>query len=548
MTLVIQRELSEEELALGIVLIDPYLFRLHFFSDDLTKEPSLEQKLMFCDQSEKMLLCTARKVAKTISVEATVLQDILLNEREKGGIDEALFVTPGDVHMQQFVDRLFARINGNAVFKNLIKIRRGDNMMLESDNLRYYFRVEGLSGTDRNMTGLRAKYVRGDEMAYGNFACHNSRIQTALPGAKFLYAGVPNGVRDTPFFHLDQRWEGRKWSRHNYPSFINPLYQSEKRRIELIEDYGGKNTQGYINNVLGEWGEEVVSSFPPGSIAIREVPYFFTRLSGFEASEEIRDVALKIHIPAVRCKRFAIGFDYGYSPDPATLFGAYQKDGNEDTWQVYARIEMWRVALPHQVSVALHLIQRVFEGEFAGLVSDHIGAVQALQDRDKNNSRKYIWSVPAGATAVELHPPRKKDEEGFDLSDPIQEESVDTAKIRNKQYFTDRLKEWMINAAENLSGRKLWLGHDEEVEEELVGTTERRTTAGYTIYYGPKHPNIKGGMKDHNREALQYLCQAIEEGLKIQYAEDETDDVLGVLGWAASPFGEEEWKAPWDRT
>src|SRR3990172_1844762 len=153
MPLAVQRELSEEELAAGLVLIDPILFRTYFFADDLTEPLSLEQRLMMCDESQRVVLCTGRKLGKTIHVEAQVLQDILLNENAHG-MDEALFVTPGDVHMQQFVDRLFSRIQRSAILRGLIKIRRGDNMMLESENLRYYFRVEGLSGTDRNMTGL----------------------------------------------------------------------------------------------------------------------------------------------------------------------------------------------------------------------------------------------------------------------------------------------------------------------------------------------------------------------------------------------------------
>lgn len=543
MPLSLQPHLSEDELYAGLALIDPLVFRLFFFADELTLPPSYEQRLMFCDESQRVLLCTARKTAKTISVEATVLQDILLHDDAR--LEEGLFITPHDNHMQIFVDRLFTKIENHPVLKRVIRVRRGENRLLEGFNLRYYFKIEGMTGQAYNMEGYRAIVVRGDECAYGNWASHRSRIQTAMPGAKFLYAGVPNGVRDTPFYNLDMRQEGKNWSRHKYSSFINPLYQTDETRRQLADEYGGTTTQGYLNHVMGDWGEEVVSSFPPGSIAIRNLPYFTRQIGGIDSDKDIQSVALKLAIGSVRCHQFAIGWDYGYSPDPSTIIGAY-RESEDDAWQTYCRVVMRRVALPHQAVLVQHIIEHVFIGQFVGLCCDHLSAIQEMQARDRDRARRYLWAVPAGSTKIVVKPILAEDDSEFSLSDPLPEMDEETASIRNKQFFIEKLKEWLVNAAVGLEGRKLWLAEgDPEVSEELAGTTERKTQAGYTIYYGPVDPNIKGGQLDHNRETLQHLCHAIYEGMQVEGDSASEDELLAVLGW--TPSGREEWRAPWER-
>jgi len=200
------------------------------------------------------------------------------------------------------------------------------------------------------MVGLRAKFVVGDEMAFGNFVCHNSRLQTALPGAVWRYAGVPNGVRATPFYHIDNE-PNNGWSKHHYPTYINPLYQSEEAKQQLITDYGGEDTQGYVTQVLGLWGEELVSSFPPGSIAVHDLPYFIKTVMPFQNESELEEIPLRVSLPTVRCERFALGMDYGFSPDPSEIVGAYTK--GENIWKEYFRVHLARVAQPHQVAIIL---------------------------------------------------------------------------------------------------------------------------------------------------------------------------------------------------
>lgn len=536
-----KRKLSEEEFAAGVVINDQVLFAEFFFKDELSLALSKEQKLFIGDQSDRVLLCTGRKIAKTIRLETAICQSLFTNQRDDGGVDEALFFAPSEVHLNPVMDRVFSRVDKTPVFKAMVREKRkGESAFLESKlGMRWYWRIEGTSNTDKNVIGLRAKMIVGDEQAYGSREVYKSLLQTALPGCKWILAGVPNGVRQSPFWELDQTDKGKSWSRHKYPTFINPLYSDEAKRQQLMDDYGGESNRDYVTQVLGLWGEEMISSFPPGSIAYRNSPYFFKNVS-VSTESDMTHLSVRVGIPGIRCNRFAGGWDYGFSPDPSVLTWSYCRD-NEEEWQLYCRVVMNRVPMPYQVQVVRYIMTKVFTGQFIGLSCDKQEAIQSLQQLDPNNQHLYLWSNPGGSTQIEIAADRveqidkrtrRKTEGGMKL-----------VSISNKELYIGWLKAWMINAVNNIAGRHLWLGDDKEVVGELIATTERKTQGGRTQYYGPSDPNSKKSILDHNRESLSYLTHAIEIGIKSVGTANNEADLLAALGWTG---GDSNWKAPWD--
>ena len=539
MPLIESRPITEDESLAGLVLLDPLLFRLYFFSDEFTLEPSKEQKLFLTDQSDRVLLCTGRKLGKSLHLEALILQDGITHYGD--GVEEALFFTPSDVHMTPFIDRVFGRINRTPLFKALVReMRRGDSTMLEfRGGLRWYGRLEGLSGTDRNVVGLRASRIIGDEQAFGTWAVYNSLLQTALPGARWVLAGVPHGVRNTPFYNIDQSTEGKSWSKWKFPTFINPIYEDQKYRDQLETDYGGKDTQGYITQVLGLWGEELISSFPPGSIATKAGPYFIRDVKPMTEAE-LAQIAIRVGIPSVRCDSFAIGWDYGFSPDPSVVIGAFTR--GEDVWSCYFRLNMRRVALPHQAAVVMHVVRQVFNGQFVGLSCDNHGAIQTLQSLDPERSHLYLWANPGGSTPTQISAETREFDEISRMVriTPAQKD----VNVPNKELYTTFLKNWMVNAVVDIEGRKLWLGDDKDLVDELVATTERKSS-GRTMYYGPTDPNNRTATLDHNRDAATYLCHAINYGVGLEGQLYSETELISAMGWSG---GETTWKAPWEQT
>src|SRR3990167_2276464 len=509
-------------MALFLCLEDELLFLLLFFNDDLPLETSIEQKCLALDRSQRVLACTGRKIAKTIVIESKVLRLGLYHTHKGSGVTEAMVFTPRDAQLSPIVDRIFARIDRNPFLKEFVADRRrGEAPTLRfHSGLLWYFRIEGVSGTDQNMVGLRARFILGDEMAFGNQICHTSRIQTALPTCEWWYSGVPNGLRSSPFYRLDQTTEGKQWSRHKYPTFINPLYQNPDARKQLETAYGGKNTHGYRTQVLGEWGDELITSFPPGTMAVHNGPYFTAELTS--AVENNKQAILRaLGFPSIRGEQFAIGLDYGFSPDPTELLVAAQRGPNR--WECVCRITMRQVALPIQMLVVRVLNEKILAGPLASFCTDKIELVQMLQTDDPVKEAAFIRSVPGGTTEALDTQGRTITQEKDGVESPVM--------VRVKEHLTDRLRAFMLNASLGLEGQKLWLGQDTPVIEELANTTERKTPSGYTVYYGPPDPDRSGVTLDHRTDALRFLADSIIRATSPVDEEDEGEFLL-AMGWA----------------
>lgn len=532
--------LTDDELAAGLVLLDPLFFRLYFFADDLGLDPSPEQKFMWVDESPRVLFCTGRKIAKTIHIEATVIQHGII--RDGDGIEECLCITPSDVHMTPILDRVFGRIERVPLFTLLVSdMRRGDNTIIDfRSGVRWYFRIEGLSGTDRNVVGLRAKKVVEDEAAFANPRVFNSMLQTALPDATWLVAGVPNGVRQSTLYELDQTGRGSRWSKHNYPTFINPLYAGDDKRQQLIDDYGGEATQGYVTQVLGQWGEEMISSFPPGSFTWHKEPAFYKTISA-PTRTDMDNLPALLAVPHVNCHQFAVGLDHGFSPDPTEAFFAIRPT-SDDVWKVYYRLQLKRVSVEDQAEMIGFVLAHFFSGQFVGLSTDKIDLVHALQKRDSQRSQRYMWSSPGSATAVIVKQAQAENYSVYHALDDA-ERDKEIANVPNKIFYTNLLKGWLLNAAIPLPGRKLYLMEDGEVEGQLVATIEKKTATGHIQYFGPPDPNIRGGQLDHTRESLAYLCDAINRGLALDEEGASEEELIAAMGWIGP--ADNSWQAPW---
>src|SRR3989304_3440027 len=174
-------EENGSELALGMILTSNYLFTLFFIKEELSMEPTIQQKCTFCDVSKRILICTSRHVAKTIGLRARLLKDVatFLPDPETNKREEILLVTPAQVHMSQFINKFYADIDQQPFMKSLIKgeKRRGDAPELTTKTgLTIYGRIEGVSGNGRNMQGPHPIKIYGDELSFGSKIDHQYRI------------------------------------------------------------------------------------------------------------------------------------------------------------------------------------------------------------------------------------------------------------------------------------------------------------------------------------------------------------------------------------
>lgn len=531
----IAAKFDEEELLFGMLLQDPYLFALLFWADDLYLPCSIEQKVLLTDSSRRQLWCTGRKILKTLSLERDVLHSIVMNYLgPSGSLREAMFVTPRDSHLVPTRDRIFSKINNVPFFSGMIREKNksgGGSGVIESINgFKWHFRIEGVSGTDENMAGIRACKILGDELAYGNQVCHQSRLMTAFPDAEWKYCGVPNGVRDSPFFDLDTKPDMRKgWSSHKYPTFINPRYSSPEMLEQLKADYGGEGTQGYITQVLGQWGEEAFSSFPPGSVAVdNSAPLLVKELNEKQAMDLVDGRVRTLFLPFDPDAQYVIGLDFGYSPDPTEIIVSSSKDGK--TWRQSARLRLVRVKLPNQTRFLDWLVNVGLNSRVSKISTDNVSLLQSMTDTTTFGIRYTSimrYANPGGSTVL-------TDVQGKAMLDDDERE----VKRRNKQFLTDSLKEVFHNTILNTGyPRKLWLAPDTFLLESLYGLTERKTPAGMTVYECSK-PD-----EEHPKDALIYMLDAIIDATRSEIAGADWSELAKAIGWVGRSKG--EWTSPW---
>ena len=276
MPLEVKKTLTTEQLKFGLMLHNPYWFTKFFWREELTipddredlpKEwygkqiVSIPQRMMLLVRSDKVVFCTGRKIFKTGIIESRVIRRGITYTKARPG--EALLTAPGDHHLAPIRKRLAYKIENTPLFNMMREqFNQSQGFLTFRFGLTWWMRVEGQKKTGESQVSLRAEDLIVDEAAFGDDASHEARQQTIMPGSKQLMAGVPTGVRATPFYRIDQTSEGNSWSKHNYPTYINPIYWSDKAKQEVIEKHGGVNTQSYLTQVLGQWGKEAFSSFP----------------------------------------------------------------------------------------------------------------------------------------------------------------------------------------------------------------------------------------------------------------------------------------------
>ena len=482
-----KHKITEDELMFGLLLLNRYWFLKFFWKPDLTipkdredlpeewsdtQRIGKEQRLMMLDESENVLFCTARKVAKTVCIEGSVIQHGITYTGEATG--EALLVTPGDHHLAPIRRRLSSKIMDIPFFDMMVQsFNKAEGVLVFNTGMTWWMRVEGQRKRGESQVSLRVNYIIGDEMAFGGQAAYEARQQTKLPGgARQLYAGVPNGVRTSPFYKLDQTSMGENWSRHKYSSYINPLFQSEKARQDLIDSHGGENTQMYITQVLGQWGKEAYSSFPRIPV-VSSLPFSYIELTEEVINASLNDLTALLSLPVfgIDADVWILGGDLGFSPAPTVLLIFYLKDG---VWFEFARIKLLRTNPLNQARIIDHLNVNILPERFRVIMLDshgpglgvlgtlHNDPVFQLSDNYQTKAMNVGFAGRVEDPRVKLHRKCKtvlRRTERDWICDRCQEivyepQEIINARIPTKQYYTGELK----NA---FSFASLWLDAQE---------------------------------------------------------------------------------------
>ena len=588
-----------DNFAAAMVLLDPMLFALTFWAEDLTipesrldlpahwrgkQVISREQRIMLYDgavyllyrdampelaaeSSQRVAQRTSRKIAKTLFMESLIIQVAIT--KTVPGVQEGMIHAPRENHMAPVRNRIEKKLETIPMFRLMKQGFDRENGILNFVNgWIWHLRIEGGSKSGTNMVGLRASVMFGDEADYSQEAAQVEREQTALPGCAQRWGGVPRGVRGIFWRICNVASDRSGWSVQRFDMRANPLYHSEKAWGEQVgDDYYSQRVQ---TQVLGRDGEEAISSFPVIPINAT-LPYQQRIFGGTEVKMNADNIKAFLCLPVdgIEADGWMIHMDYGYAPSPTELGISYLRYG---TWHVLARFEIMRLDNVPMAQL-IHEINTTALPTPASLIivdahGQGRGVLSALHNDPRWTDMKYEQKAVAvgfeGTTPLDgVYAHRKckqivrQDHDGYYVCDTCQsrifdEKELTQATLSTKVHLTNELKEALARGQRVLDsaygswpdGVAVVLGADQHLIDELAGTTEIKTQGGVTRYITP-------GDADHMTDMLRCLVSGAKRFEAAQAGDYDTYDP-DDMGWINSSLstagGNLAWTAPWQAT
>jgi hypothetical protein len=269
---------SLEEFQLAIICNDPVLWCAAFLRNP--DEP--DRPWTYWDYQEESIRhsgntlheCGA-EVGKTREIIGYILHKAFNVSNGSG-----LVTAPMTIHLLEIIDSIAEQLNHNPMLgKALILHRKQPHHHLKFANgFKVDFRPTGHDGE-----ALRGVHVNTFAMFDESAKAKNPDIfkefwRASKPGCVHKLYSTPDGDRSTVFYRLCQKAEGKlkeddaiadvglktldfhkfHWSKELMPA---PFWTPERRRF-YIEQYGGEDSPGFQQNVLGNWGDPENSVFP----------------------------------------------------------------------------------------------------------------------------------------------------------------------------------------------------------------------------------------------------------------------------------------------
>jgi len=241
------------------------------------------------------------------------------------------------------------------------------------------------------------------------------------PGHQIIVSGVPDGRREKSVLY--QCSTSESFSKHQVSAYQNPRFTKEAED-RAIEQFGGKDSQDFIRQILGGHGTPTFALFDRENMRVEDYYYPTTKIWGMNLRKDahvLNQLILNLPSPPRSAKSLILGVDLGYT-EPSMLIGLYQK---EDLWYILFRVELARIEYNIQEKFIDELHHK-YNFDYIGLDVGAGGQGKAVYNsfinRDEFKSRNYskiILPVEFGGTTVV-----GLDEEGKELKERIKPFSV----------------------------------------------------------------------------------------------------------------------------
>lgn len=479
---------TEEEWALVQILAHPVLFR-EFINEDAINGPEEwkpmerhERAWSTCD-NHFISMCCGRSVHKTTSMIEMLYYWVINNMFIPG--DPGLFVVVPNKAQKELS---FSRIRSACLshwlisqwaLPNAINITEGK---IEFKNgFQFIMRIAGAAGSDANVIGVHTARIWVDEaqeFPWQTWLSLQNCLKEEISSHQMLVSGVPNGERkDNVLYETDQ--QNPKYITFNIPQTKMSWWTPEKE-FEMRETYHathGEDSEDYKHYVLGQHGVPAFNVFDRSRFKkddFETIKNVYTQ-NTFEKSVRIDSESgeLRYHVEevifcpplpfgAMTPTRIGLGYDVGFSPDPAVFFIMYEHSPGE--WRNLTRIVLERVEYPIQRQ-ALAWLDNVYHFNFLGIDMGGPGKVQyqdltnELSEYKEKKFKERLYPVEFGGYKVVAIT-----EDGEEKKDQI------------KRVAVENLSQWVHEE------RFVFSSKDTNLMDELERTKFTRTITGEPVY------------------------------------------------------------------
>lgn len=475
--------IDEKEWALYQILNNPVLFR-EFINDGDPNFKPLEQheRAWTSSTAQHLAMCCGRGVHKTTTM-IELLYYWMINKMYIPGDPGLLVYVPNKAQKDAIFPRIRAACEehwliSRLVDRNAINVSEGRIAFL--NGFIFILRIAGSSGTEANVISLHTSRVWVDEaqaFPWTSWQSLQNVIKFDIPGYMLWVSGVPTGERkDNVLYTCDELDD--KYVSFNIPqtemSWWSPELEYERRKQygALLED-----SEDYKHFVLGQHGVPAYSVFDRARFLKMdyEVHKFVLAQHSFDNSKRFDpDGQERYHIEdVISCPpipteygikpKIGLGYDVGFSPDPAVFFVMYQ-DVKSGVWKILARWVLQRVEYAFQRETLVWL-DKIYQFDFIGIDMGGPGKVQyqdlagELSQYTEYNYIERLYPVEFGAYMVVA-----VDEQGVEKKDNVKRVAVET------------LSRWVHEH------RFAFSTEDSDLMEELERTKFTRTNSGEPVY------------------------------------------------------------------
>lgn len=280
--------------------------------------------------------CDGRDVGKTSEIEIIAAWAMCTRPNT-----QMLVATQCENHLFPLMHRLSRRFQSDPHFSSSLReARQSPSWFFRFDNgFALWGRLAGPRGM--NFQGMHVDWQIVDEAQEMAESSWGELFQALNGGGRRWVYGVPNGRRDT-FYRMTQDPEAEQY---HWPSTLNPDFSAAKE-AELARLYGGRDSPGYLNRVLGLHGA-------PARAVFSLEDYHACVASGLPF-HDLTLCAGDVFTPPSRVAPgdYCLGCDLGYARDPSEF--AVYLDAPPHLQQVLrVRLEGVNYAMQQEVIEAL---------------------------------------------------------------------------------------------------------------------------------------------------------------------------------------------------